>query len=103
MTNIEAIRAKVAYPLEDNTFELALIDRGLNTTDEYLPVNRRALELAQADCLIVLISSASISEGSYRLSISDKAELRKTAQALYLKWGEPNPFESKVQDITDLW
>lgn len=103
MTNFEALRAKVVYPLEDSTIELALIDRGLDATGDYLVANKRVLELAQADCLIVIINSPTISEEGFQLSHTNKGELIKVAQGLYKKWGEADPFETKIEDITDQW
>jgi hypothetical protein len=104
MTNLEALQAKVGYPLATNTFILALINRGLSQTETYVAANMRLLELSQADCLKTLISSPNVSEGGYSLSASDKASIRKLADCIYSKWGESqNVSNPVIRDLTDRW
>jgi hypothetical protein len=91
MTNLEALKAKVNYPLKDQAFEVALIDRELSPSSEYSPSNKMAFELANADCLLVLVGSPNISEGGFSISLSDKASLRQMASAIYQKWGVVDP------------
>jgi len=99
MTNLEAIKAKVNYPLDDNSFKLALMDRGLTDTDTYSSANKRSLELAQADCLVTIISSPNISENGFSISLSDKASLKGIASGIYQKWGVVDPSKPTAKFI----
>lgn len=99
MTNLEAIKAKVTYPLKDNSFSLALINRGLNSVEAYSAANIKALELAQADLLLVVACSPNISEGGYSVSLSERKTLRLLASGLYKKWGVKDPEASTAQFI----
>ena len=102
MTNLEAIKAKVNYPLSDNSFILALSDRELVYTATYALSNKQALDLAQADLIYTLVTSPNKTEGGYTISLSDKASLMKLADGIYLKYGIRNPirpiatFRSKI-------
>lgn len=91
MTNLEALKGKVNYPLDDNSFILALTDRELIHSETYSTENKRSLELAHADCLVTLISSPNISEDGYSITLSDKASLQKIASGIYKKWGVSDP------------
>lgn len=89
MTNLEALKSTIAgYPLTDNTFAKALADRGITSTDTYAG-NTSAMELAQADCYVVLATAANVSEGGYSVSVNDRANLLKLANSIYQKWGHP--------------
>jgi hypothetical protein len=85
MTNLEAIKGKIVYPLSDNSCILALNDRELIETDTY--VKGKAFDLAYADLIITLLHSPNVSEGGYSISISDKAALEKVATGIYAKYG----------------
>lgn len=89
MTNLEALKAKLNYPLSDNSFILALSDRGLVSTATY--ADRKSLELAQADLIYTLVTTPNITEGGYSISLSDKSSLMKLADGIYLKYGIRNP------------
>ena len=89
MTNLEALKAKVNYPLSDNAFILALSDRGLVSSAVY--ADRRSLELAQADLLYTIISSPNITEGGYSISVTEKSTIVKIIDSIYKKYGIPNP------------
>jgi hypothetical protein len=84
MTNLEAIKGKLSYPLSDNAFNLALLDRGLTGSATYS--DKKSLELAHADLLYVLVSTPNISEGGYSISQSDKKLLIQMANGIYSKW-----------------
>lgn len=87
MTNLEAIKGKLNYPLPDNSFILALNDRGLVETATYL--KSQAFDLAYADCITTLVTAPNVSEGGYSVSLSDKATLIKLANGIYAKYGQP--------------
>ena len=103
MTNLEAIKAIVQYPLDDTSFELALLNRDLTGSDAYSKSNLKGLELAKADCLVTIISSPDISESGYDISHSDKEQLKKIASALYRKWGVYDPYGGVIIDATNQW
>lgn len=93
MTNLEALKAKVAYPLSDNAFKVALIDRDLSDSLAYTP--GQAFDLAYADVIMTLIASPNTSEGGYSVSLSDRARLIELANGIYAKYGLTSPLEEK--------
>jgi len=100
MTNLDALKAAVDYPLKENTFKLACINRSLTEADTYSVSNLRKLELAKADCLSTILSTPTVLEGGFQLSHSNKGEVRKEAERLYKKWGE---IKSGIADATNQW
>lgn len=92
MTNLVALRAKVNYPLQDNTFILCLTNRGLSEAATYSPSSDvQAFDLAYADCLSILVTSpASVSEGGFSVSAGDREKLQAIANKIYSKYGEAN-------------
>lgn len=100
MTNLEALKAKLNYPLSDNSFILALSDRGLVSTATY--ADRKSLELAQADLIYTLVTTPNITEGGYSISLSDKSSLMKLADGIYLKYGIRNPLRSIATFISKI-
>ena len=99
MTNLEALKSKIAgYPLSDNTFLTALIDRGLEPESEYEGKSKE-FELAMADVYIVLVTGVIISEGGYQISITDKSNFLKMANAIYKKYGE-KPYSDSTPTVT---
>jgi len=89
MTNLEALKAKVNYPLSDNSFILVLSDRGLVSSATY--ADKRLLELAQADLIHTIVTSPNISEGGYSITLTEKGSLLKIAEGIYKKYGIRNP------------
>ena len=87
MTNLEAIKGTLNYPLSDNAFIKALIDRGLVETATYSKI--QSFDLAYADCITTLVTAPNVSEGGYSISLSDKATLIKLANGIYSKYGQP--------------
>ena len=92
MTYLEAIRAKLSYPLSDNAFILALTDRGLTSTDTYTA--GESFDLTYADTIVMLLTTPNISEGGYSISLTDKTALIKLASDIFTKYGEANPLSS---------
>lgn len=87
MTNLEAIKGKLNYPLTDNAFKLALADRDLTDTATYAKC--QAFDLAYADSVIMLLTSPNVTEGGYSVSQTDKKMLLDLANGIYVKYGEP--------------
>jgi hypothetical protein len=99
MTNLEAIKGKVGYPLSDNAFILALTDRSLVSTDTYVIGNKQQLELAQADLIYTLVSSPNVTEGGYSVSLSDKKSLIELANGIYTKYGQSSPLKPTAKFV----
>ena len=92
MTNLEAIKGKLSYPLSENAFILALTTRGLDYTVRY--TGGQSFDLAYADLIVVLLTTPNITEGGYSVSLSDRAILLKLASAIYTKYEVDNPLGS---------
>lgn len=99
MTNLAAIKAKLNYPLSDNSFILALLDRGLTSTATYSTSDKQALELAQADLIYTLATVPNVTEGGYSVSLSDKQSMLKVADGIYSKYGIRNPSKPTVKFV----
>ena len=97
MTNLEALRAKLNYPLPDNSFIVALTDRGLTYTDDYS--DQQSLELAQADLIYTLITTPNTTEGGYAIVINDKKSLLLVAENIYKKYGVRNPLRPTAKFV----
>lgn len=89
MTILEAIKESVGYPISPNRASMTLTKRGLTGTDEATQdvLNSKEFELATADLMFWLITTANISEGGYSVSITEKASIKAIASGIYQKWG----------------
>jgi len=95
MTNLDAIKAKLNYPLTENAFILALQDRGLFSDEIYS--GGESFDLAYADVINTLVTSPNVSEGSYQISMNDKTALINLANGIYTKYGVLNPLKSSLK------
>lgn len=104
MTNLQAIQSTVAgYPLSENTFVKALLDRGVSSTGTYTGTSK-AFELATADVYMVLATAANISEGGFSVSISEKQNFLRQANSIYTKYPESDAASnSNIIDMTSRW
>lgn len=94
MNYLEALKAKLGYPIRDDSAELALIGRGLTSADVFLATSE-AFELAWADTIVTILTSpTSVSEGGYSISYGDRASLVNIANYLYARYGKANPLET---------
>jgi hypothetical protein len=98
MTNLEAIKAKLNYPLTENAFILALQDRGLTSAGIY--VSSQSFDLAYADAITTLVTVPNITEGGYQISLTDKTSLLSLAAGIYTKYGVVNPISSLKKTAT---
>ncbi len=98
MTNLEAIKAKLNYPLSENAFILALQDRGLTSAGIY--AKGQAFDLAYADAITTMVTVPNITEGGYQISLTDKTALLKLADGIYTKYSEANPISSLKKTAT---
>lgn len=99
MTNLEALKAVLSYPLSNNAFIKALNDRGLTDTATYSTSS--AFELARADAIMTLVTAPNIKEGGFSLSQGDKKSLIELANGIYERNGVapvvPKPTATFVQ------
>jgi hypothetical protein len=94
MTNLEAIRAKLSYPLSANAYLLVLADRELVSTAVYdATTDKRAMDLAQADLIYVLCTQPHFTEGGYSVTVTDRYALLKVADSIYRRYGIRDPFK----------
>lgn len=98
MTNLEAIKAKLNYPLSENAFILALQDRGLSSSEVYAA--SESFDLAYADTITTLVTAPNITEGGFQVSIADKTTLLSLAAGIYTKYGAVNPISSLKKTAT---
>lgn len=98
MTNLEAITAKLNYPLTENTFIVALEDRGVVSDNVY--ASGEAFDLAYADVIITLVTTPNITEGGYSISLTDKKTLLALADKIYMKYSVANPLGSLKKKAT---
>ena len=100
MTNLEALKNSINYPLSDSHLEKILIDRSLDKNGTYELGVKSQMELATADAIKLLVTSPNVSEGGYTLSLTEKKELMKLATSLYVKNGEDSPFEPTISSVS---
>lgn len=98
MTNLEAIKAKLNYPLTENAFILALQDRGLASAGIY--AGGESFDLAYADAITTLVTVPNITEGGYQISLTNKTALLSLAAGIYTKYGAVNPISSLKKTAT---
>ena len=89
MTNLEAIKARLSYPLTENAFKLALQDRGLTSAGIY--TGGEAFDLAYADTITMLVAAPDTSEGGFNISLPDKTHLLRLADGIYTTYSVTNP------------
>lgn len=104
LTNLQALSASVNYPVEEIKLQKILVDNGLIDTDAYEGVTR-SFELATAALYTLLVTSADISEGDYKISATEKANYMKLASSIYAKYGVADPTKSspKISNRSFYW
>lgn len=102
MTNLEAIQAKVNnYPIDQNTFEVALIESGLNPDDDY--VGGIKFDFGMVKLIVSLLTSAKrISEGGYAVEL-DTSALKNMLDYYLNLWGWRSPLNAKLKDGSYKW
>ena len=90
MTILEAIKARVNYPMTNNQALEKLTGRGLDPTLEFDSevASSQAFQLAYADTLRFVITMVNLSQGG-SITAQNTAGIRGTANAIYKKYGEP--------------
>lgn len=103
MTNLEAAKAAIGqnYPFDEASYILALSGAGLDPAAEQVP--GKEFDLALADSILYLITSAQrISEGGYTVEIDTDA-LLKLYEILRRKWDKPDYSGPILRDRTWMW
>lgn len=109
MTILEALQSTVNYPIDGSKITLIVIKRGLVQDEEITQsvLTSKAFELATADVYLLLVSSPTIAEGGYQISMTDKGNMLDMAKAIYTKHGENMGFDTTVNVGTikavELW
>lgn len=97
MTKKEALRAVVNYPLPDLAFEKALIDAGLVAADTYALSDQQAIELCAAELLLIILTSPSEGEGSFRVTPASREVLRERRSFILEKYGKEDTLKPSVK------
>ena len=102
MNNLEAAKNIIAsnYPFDDNAFKTGLASAGLDSEAPFAP--GKSFDLAIAQVILFLITSADVSEGGYSVKL-DRNALVKTRIALLSKWDSAIPAGATLQDRTYKW
>ena len=105
MTNLEALKARISYPLSTNAFTLALQRRLLDPTGTYdATADQKAFDLAYADALASLLSSpASVSEGGFSVSKADKQTIIGLITPIYSRYGVAVPVLTPTATFVRRW
>ncbi|MBO6117373.1 MAG: hypothetical protein J6P44_02395 [Bacteroidales bacterium] len=90
MTILEALKAKVSYPLTEDTLNLLLIQRELNNDDEFdaSVAKSNAFQGAVADLYMQLATVPNMSEGGMSVSFNDASRFISLANKIYKNIGE---------------
>ena len=109
MTNLQALKARVNYPLTDAQAEEKLMGRGVGA-DSYFDIEvaeSKAFQLAYADTLRFLVTMVNLSQGGSITGLN-MADIRATANAIYKKYGETligatGEQPNVIEDESDNW
>ena len=109
MTNLQAIKQRVNYPLSDIQAEEKLVTRGVdpNATFSKEVADGKDFRLAYADTLRFVLTMVNLSQGG-SITAQNPAGIRGTANAIYKQYGEPligetGDEQSVLSDATDMW
>ncbi len=109
MTNLEALKARVNYPLSDSQAKEKLVGRGVDIDDDFTQsvAKSKAFQLAYADTLRFIITMVNLSQGG-SVTAQNTSGIRGTANAIYKKYGEALIGEtgdtiSELKDISHMW
>lgn len=76
MDKKQALQGILNYPLSDFSLEKALIDAGIDGSQNYTMADKEAIDLVAAGLILVILGSPeSVSEGGYSITKSKKDDL----------------------------
>lgn len=109
MTTLDAIKARVNYPLTTTQAEEKFVSRGVETEAEYTKAvaESKGFRLAYADTLRLVLTMVNLSQGG-SVTAQNMAGIRGTANAIYKEYGEPLIGEAgeelnTITDRSDMW
>ena len=104
MTALEAIKARVNYPLTNSQAEEKLIARGVSPEAGYTSelAQSRAFLLAYADTLRLVLTMVNLSQGG-SITAADRSDLRDIMNGIYRRYGEDATGASMIADVSDKW
>lgn len=102
MENWNAAKTTVGanYPFTDEAYKVGLTSVGLDPDAEMVP--GKGFDLAIAQLILFLITSADISEGGYSVEL-DRDALFRVRQSLLDKWDSGIPSGPILRDRSSLW
>lgn len=106
MTILDALQAKVTYPLGRAFFETILVERSLQGGAEYTATvaKGKSFRLAVADCYKAVVLGVNITEGDLSISIPERDKLVALANSTYRLYGEEvieTSVQPKIQFLKD--
>lgn len=101
MTNLEAIKGIIGYPLPETGLTKVLEDRSLTTSGTY--VKCASFDLAYADALMIVVASPNINEGGFSVSQSEKDNLISIANGIYAQNGIANKMAKPTAKFVQRW
>lgn len=109
MTNLQAIKQRVNYPLTDLQAEEKLVTRGVDPAATFSEnvAETKGFRLAYADTLRFVLTMVNLSQGG-SITAQNPAGIRGTANAIYKEYGEPligetGDEQNVLKDATDQW
>lgn len=104
-TLTQALIDEIGYPIGEGFATNRLIARGLCPAAPAEPSTIRgaAFQGATADCLVALVRMPNITEGDYRIDLSDRGLLLRHANAIYRTLGEPTIDDKPKDTVTIGW
>lgn len=102
MTNLETAKSTIAsnYPFDDDAYAASLTLVGLDPSAETVP--GKGFDIAVAQMILFLITSADVSEGGYAVKL-DRDAMFRVRQALLDKWDSGIPAGPILKDRTYKW
>ena len=86
MTIKEALKSMINFAITDVRIDKALIDAELDGNAAYTKSDEKAVDLATADVLLTLMTTADITEDDVSVNLPEREYLQKVKQELIDKW-----------------
>lgn len=104
MTNLTALQSVIGgnYPFDANMYEKALIDKNINSADQYTATNEKPIDLCVVGLIPTLIAACDIKEGGYSVTVADRAALLSLRSLLLVKYGLSDN-SAFVKDASNVW
>jgi hypothetical protein len=105
-TILKSLKSKINFPLPEESYATALIDADLDGDKPYTKDLKKEVEICAAELILVVCTSANVSEGGYSLTLNDKASLMKTRKLYLGRWGVPDEAETEkpvVNAVKGMW